>query len=59
MKNRSRTDYSILNIITGLGGYAVNTLLGLVCRMVFTRTLAADYLGVNGLFSNEIGRAHV
>ena len=55
MKNRSRTDYSILNIITGLGGYAVNTLLGLVCRMVFTRTLAADYLGVNGLFSNVLG----
>lgn len=52
MGKQSRTDYSILNIATGLGGYALNTLLGLICRMVFTRTLAADYLGVNGLFTN-------
>ena len=50
--NRSRTTNSILNIFVGIGGYAVNTILGLVCRMVFTRTLAADYLGVNGLFTN-------
>lgn len=52
MGRKSRTEYSILNIITGLGGYTVNTILGLVCRMVFTRTLAADYLGINGLFTN-------
>lgn len=52
MLEKSRTDYSILNILTGLGGYFINTFLGLICRMVFTRTLAADYLGINGLFSN-------
>lgn len=51
MAPKTRTDYSILNILTGLGGYFFNTLLGLICRMV-TRTLAADYLGINGLFSN-------
>lgn len=49
---KSRTEYSILNIMTGLGGYAINTILGLICRMVFTRILSADYLGVNGLFTN-------
>ena len=49
---KSRTEYSILNIMTGMGGYAVNTILGLICRMVFTRTLTADYLGINGLFTN-------
>ncbi len=49
---KSRTEYSILNIITGLGGYTVNTIVGLICRMVFTRTLSADYLGVSGLFTN-------
>ena len=38
--------------MTGMGGYAVNTILGIVCRMVFTRTLNADYLGVTGLFTN-------
>lgn len=49
---RSRTENSVLNIFVGLGGYVVNTILGLLCRMVFTRTLTADYLGINGLFSN-------
>lgn len=52
MTNKSRTTYSFLNIFTGVGGYIINTVLGLVCRMVFTRTLATDYLGINGLFSN-------
>lgn len=52
MKNRSRTEYSILNILTGVGGYFLNTVLGFMCRMVFVRCLSADYLGVNGLFTN-------
>lgn len=52
MKNRSRTEYSILNILTGVGGYFLNTVLGFICRMVFVRCLAAEYLGVNGLFTN-------
>ena len=52
MKNRSRTEYSILNIFTGVGGYFLNTVLGFVCRMVFVKCLSADYLGVNGLFTN-------
>lgn len=49
---RSRTEYSLLNIFVGLGGYIINTVLGFVCRIVFVRCLSADYLGVNGLFSN-------
>ena len=52
MGKKTRTEYSILNITTGLGGYLLNTVIGLACRMVFTRTLTADYLGVNGLFTN-------
>ena len=52
MKQRSRTEYSALNILTGIGGYVVNTVVGLVCRMVFVRCLSTEYLGVNGLFSN-------
>ena len=52
MENRSRTEYSILNILTGVGGYFLNTILGFVCRIVFVQCLAADYLGVNGLFTN-------
>ena len=52
MKTYSRTEYSILNIIAGVGGYIANTVLGFICRMVFVKYLAADYLGVNGLFTN-------
>ena len=52
MIEKTRTEYSILNIATGLGGYIVNTIIGLICRMVFTRTLSAEYLGVGGLFTN-------
>lgn len=52
MARKSRTEYSILNILTGIGGYIINTILGFVCRMVFVRCLADDYLGINGLFTN-------
>lgn len=55
MQNRSRTEYTLLNTLTGIGGYALNTILGFVCRMVFVRCLSADYLGVNGLFTNLLG----
>ena len=51
-KEKTRTEYSLLNIFAGLFGYFLNTVLGFICRMVFVRSLAADYLGVNGLFSN-------
>lgn len=52
MAQKSRTEHSLLNIATGLGGYALNMIIGLVCRMVFTRTLSAEYLGIGGLFTN-------
>lgn len=51
---RSRTEYSMLNIATGVGGYALSVVLGLVNRMVFTRCLSAEYLGISGLFSNVL-----
>ena len=49
---RSRSEYSIINILTGFGGYFLNTIMGYICRMVFVRCLSAEYLGVNGLFTN-------
>ncbi|WP_343347218.1 hypothetical protein [Terrisporobacter petrolearius] len=52
MNTKSRVEYSILNIITGIGGYIVNTILGFICRMVFVRCLSAEYLGISGLFTN-------
>ncbi len=38
--------------MTGIGGFVLNTILGFVCRIIFVRCLSADYLGVNGLFTN-------
>lgn len=55
MSKKTRSDYTILNIVSGLGGYVVTFVLGLVCRMVFTRVFSAEYLGINGLFSNVLG----
>ena len=52
MKERSRTEYSLINIFTGFIGYGINTVLGFICRIVFVHCLSADYLGVSGLFSN-------
>lgn len=52
MTQRSRTEYSMLNIAAGVGGYALSVILSLVNRMVFTRCLPASYLGISGLFSN-------
>lgn len=52
MVKRSRTEYSAINIIASLGGYALNLVLSFVCRIVFVRELSAEYLGINGLFSN-------
>lgn len=49
---RSRSEYSLINILTGFGGYFVNTVMGYICRIVFVRCLSAEYLGVNGLFTN-------
>ena len=55
LKNRSRTEYTLLNTLTGIGGYALNTVLGFLCRIVFTNCLSQHYLGVNGLFINLLG----
>lgn len=54
MGKKTRTEYSYLNILAGVGGYSVSIILSLINRMVFTRTLPASYLGINGLFSNVI-----
>ena len=52
MNEKSRSEYSIINILTGFGGYFLNVLIGYICRIFFVRCLNADYLGINGLFTN-------
>lgn len=48
----SRTQKSIRNIGFALGGYCVSLVLQLANRLVFVKFLSAEYLGINGLFSN-------
>ncbi len=52
MKEKSRTQYSLINMGVGFAGYFLNTIMGFVCRMIFVRTLPQAYLGVSGLFAN-------
>ena len=49
-----RTKKSIRNIATTVVGQFVGVLTTFFARMVFLRVLGAEYLGVNGLFTNVI-----
>lgn len=48
----SRTFNSMKNIIMGFMSQGIVLGVGFVNRIVFTRCLTAEYLGVNGLFTN-------
>lgn len=50
-----RTKYSIINMLVSVGGQIPNLVLAFLARAVFVRCLSAEYLGVNGLFSNLLG----
>lgn len=47
-----RTENSIINAGVGLSGQIVSSIMNFLCRTVFVHTLAAEYLGLNGLFAN-------
>ncbi len=51
-KEKSRTNYMILNVFTGTVGEVLQLSLQFICRTVFIYTLAEEYLGINGLFEN-------
>ncbi len=52
MSNNSRTIKSIRNAIFNILGLIFTIVSGFIVRTVFIRTLSAEYLGVNGLFTN-------
>lgn len=52
MNKDARTSNVIKNAIGGVGGQIFTSVLTFVCRTFFIRLLGAEYLGVNGLFSN-------
>ena len=49
-----RTRYSIINMLFNIGGQFLTMLLSFINRMVFIRCLSAEYLGVNGLFTDVL-----
>ena len=52
LKSSSRSQNTIYNLITGMGGQAIQIILKFVTRTVFIHILGQAYLGVNGLFSD-------
>jgi len=50
----TRTRQSLINIAAALGAQAGSLLISVVARYVFVRVLAAEFLGINGLFSNML-----
>lgn len=49
---QSRTEKSIRNIKYAIVGQAVGILISFVSRRIFVGFLSAEYLGINGLFTN-------
>lgn len=49
---KNRTKNSIRNVLFSFIGYIFTILLQFINRSVFVRLLSAEYLGLNGLFSN-------
>lgn len=51
-KEFSRTQNSLVNLMTGMGVQFLNIALKFVTRTVFVYTLGKEYLGINGLFTD-------
>ena len=49
-----RTDNSIKNSISSLVGNMISYLVAFVAQAIFIRILGAEYLGLNGLFTNVL-----
>lgn len=47
-----RTKKSVFNLVTAVVGQVISLFLSLIARMVFTRYMAQEYLGLSGLFTN-------
>ena len=50
--NNSRTQNSLYNFVTSIGGQLLTIIMQFAVRTVFIHTLGKSYLGINGLFSN-------
>ena len=52
MKQKSRTEYSVMNTTVAFTAQVAAILMGFFTRVVFTRTLSEGYVGINGLFTD-------
>ena len=52
---KSRAEYSTLNAGAAMAAQVLAIIIGYYSRVVFTRTLSASYVGVNGLFTDVLG----
>lgn len=52
MKQKSRTEYSVMNTTVSFAAQATAILMGFFTRVVFTRMLSEGYVGINGLFND-------
>ena len=52
MKQKSRTEYSVMNTTVAFIAQVTAILMGFFTRVVFTRTLSEGYVGINGLFTD-------
>jgi len=49
-----RTKSSIINLIYAMTGQTLGLLISFIARIVFIQVLGAEYLGLNGLFTNVL-----
>lgn len=52
MNSKSRSANSIINAGVGIASQLIVLALTFISRTIFIRTLGAEYLGVNGLYTN-------
>ena len=52
MKQKSRTEYSVMNTSVAFVAQISAILMGFFTRVVFTRMLSEGYVGINGLFTD-------
>ena len=52
MNEKSRTEYSVVNMTVAFIAQALAILMGFFTRVIFTRTLSEGYVGINGLFTD-------
>ncbi|MGN0361448.1 MAG: oligosaccharide flippase family protein [Bilifractor sp.] len=52
---RTRAEYSLKNASVAMAAQVLAIFSGFLTRVVLTRVMSADYVGINGLFTNILG----